>query len=209
MRRVGRRRAVAAALGVAALGLLAQAAWIPAKAVLAQLLLRDAWQRARTGEAEPRPWPWADTWPVARLTVPGSGVELYVLAGASARNLAFGPAHVAGTARPGRVGNCALAGHRDTSFAFLRDLEPGDELVLETSDGRRRRYRVSETGVFDRSDTWLLAPQPVAGPERLLTLITCYPFDAVVPGGPGRYVVRAVGEGPGRADRRASEGRAS
>jgi sortase A len=196
------RRAVAVALAATALGLLAEATWIPAKAVLAQVLLRSAWQRARSGEAAPRPWPWADTWPVARLTVPGRGIELYVLAGASGRNLAFGPAHVDGTARPGAVGNCALAGHRDTSFAFLRDLAPGDELVLETPDGRRRRYRVREAGVFDRSDTWLLAPQPVAGPERLLTLVTCYPFDAVVPGGPGRYVVRAVAErGPDGLDR--------
>ncbi len=201
MRRVGPRRAVAVALGVAALGLLAQAAWIPAKAALGQLLMRDAWQRAREGVAEPRPWPWADTWPVARLTVPGRGVALYVLAGASGRTLAWGPGHVAGTAGPGAPGNCALAGHRDTHFAFLRDLAPGDEVVLETADGVRRRYRVSEAGVYDRDDTWWLAPAPLAGPARLLTLITCYPFDAVVPGGPGRYVVRAVGEGrpgPGR-----------
>jgi len=201
--RLAGRRAVAVALAATALGLLVQAAWIPAKAALAQVLLRDAWQRARAGVAQPRPWPWADTWPVARLTVPGRGIELYVLAGASGRNLAFGPAHVDGTAAPGAVGNCALAGHRDTSFAFLRELAPGDEVVVETPDGRRRRYRVRDAGVFDRSDTWLLAPQPVAGPERLLTLVTCYPFDAVVPGGPGRYVVRAV------AERRGVAGRAS
>ncbi len=193
MRRAGGRRVAAAVLASAAFGLLAQAAWIPAKAVLAQLLLREAWWRARSGAAEPRPWPWADTWPVARLTVPSRGVDLYVLAGASGRNLAFGPAHVAGTARPGAAGNCALAGHRDTSFAFLRDLAPGEELVLETPDGGRRRYRVRDGGVFDRSDTWLLAPPADGAPDGLLTLITCYPFDAVVPGGPGRFVVRAVG----------------
>jgi len=29
--------------------------------------------------------------------------------------------------------------------------------------------------------------------RAMLTLITCYPFDAVVPGGPLRYVVRADG----------------
>ena len=29
---------------------------------------------------------------------------------------------------------------------------------------------------------------------KRLTLITCYPFDAITPGGPLRYVVRAFGE---------------
>ena len=28
----------------------------------------------------------------------------------------------------------------------------------------------------------------------MLTLVTCYPFDAVVPGGPLRYVVTALAE---------------
>jgi sortase A len=33
---------------------------------------------------------------------------------------------------------------------------------------------------------------PLAGtPQPTLTLITCYPFDAIAPGGPLRYVVRA------------------
>ncbi len=200
MRRPGLRRGAAAVLAAAALGLLAQAAWIPAKAALAQVLLRDAWQRARAGEAEARPWPWADTWPVARLTVPGRGVELYVLAGASGRTLAFGPGHVAGTARPGEEGNCALAGHRDTVFAFLREVAPGEEIELETRDGREHRYRVRSAGVFDRGDSWLLAPvedrRRTGAPDGLLTLITCYPFDDVIPGGPGRYVVRAVAEPP-------------
>jgi sortase A len=41
--------------------------------------------------------------------------------------------------------------------------------------------------IVDRRDTSVLTTSP--GPT--LTLITCYPFDAVVPGGPLRYVVVA------------------
>ena len=41
--------------------------WIHAKAVLAQILLERAWQQTRDGGERVRPWPWADTWPVARL----------------------------------------------------------------------------------------------------------------------------------------------
>ncbi len=181
------RRITVATLLLLGAGLGVHAAWIPAKACLAQLLLFRAWERARGGELRPRPWPWADTWPVARLEAPRQGVREIVLAGVSGRSLAFGPGHMDGTAEPGQPGNCVLAGHRDTVFAFLRELVPGDTLVLEDAAGRRVTYRVQETRVVDAGDTWVAGD---AG-ARVLTLVTCWPFDAVVPGGPGRYVVRA------------------
>ena len=65
--------------------------YIHAKAILAQHLLDHAWQRARDGVAHAKPWPWADTWPVARLTARGLDSWVYVLADASGRSLAFGP----------------------------------------------------------------------------------------------------------------------
>lgn len=74
---------------------LSEGAWIYAKAGLAQLLLQRAWSRALQGEADPKPWPWADTSPVARLRAPGSGVDMIVLSGAYGRTLAFGPGHLA------------------------------------------------------------------------------------------------------------------
>ena len=142
--------------------------------------------RARSGEAHPRPWPWADTWPVARLTAPRLDVEVYTLADASGHALAFGPAHVAVTAAPGVSDNVAFAGHRDTHFAFLRQLVPGDLLVLE-SRTHSLRYHVTETRVVHESETQILERSGRAE----LTLITCFPFDAIVPGGPLRYIVRA------------------
>jgi sortase A len=170
---------------VAGLALTVGGLWIPAKAVLAQVLLERAWAAADGGAEQPRPWPWADTWPVARLTLPG-GRPLVVLAGASGRTLAFGPGHVDGTARPGEAGNVVVAGHRDTHFHALRDLTPGDELVLEAPGGALRRYAVRSTQIVRYDDARALAP----GDDRL-TLVTCWPFDALRPGGPLRYVVVA------------------
>ena len=164
------------------------AAWIEAKARLAQHLVRAAWQRTRAGEHEARPWPWADTHPVARLVVPGQRVELFVLAGASGRTLAFGPGHVDGTARPGEAGNAVVSGHRDTHFAFLRRLREGDAILVERPDGVVRRYAVSGARIVDRGQTWVASHD---FDDTRLTLVTCYPFDAIRPGGPLRYVVTA------------------
>ncbi len=182
-----RRRAVCALLAVFGAVLVGHGLYIPAKALVAQVLLERAWQRARAGDDDVRPWPWADTAPVARLRAPRLDVETIALAGASGRTLAFGPGHVSGTALPGEPGNIGLAGHRDTHFAFLEDVQPGDVLELEAPAGGVTRYRVEHTFVADESSVWVLAPTS----DDTLTLITCWPFDAVVPGGPERYIVRA------------------
>jgi sortase A len=93
---------------------------------------------------------------------------------------------VLGTPLPGTDGNVALAAHRDTHFRFLRDVQPGEELWLELPSGMVQRYQVQTLSVVDERDTRLLET-----PGSWLTLVTCYPFDALVPGGPLRYVVQA------------------
>ncbi len=180
--------AVALALLAAAAWHGGRAGWVEVKAHLAQHLVRRAWRTAHAGGEAVRPWPWADTRPVARLTVPARDVDLIVLAGASGRTLAFGPGHVTGTALPGARGNSVIAGHRDTHFAFLRQLRPGDAVVVQRADGATVAYRVASTGVVDRHAGEVMSD---AGDTRL-TLVTCYPFDAVRAGGPLRYVVTAV-----------------
>ncbi|MEZ5614583.1 MAG: sortase [Rhodocyclaceae bacterium] len=187
---------------------LGQGSYIQAKAWLAQVLIKQAWARTLEGEAQARPWPWADTWPVARITVPGRDIERYVLAGANGRTIAFGPGHVFGTPLPGEAGNSVIGAHRDTHFAFLRALRPGEEIVVENASALRRRlmpaeqalhrnqksaaatrrYRVSGAEIVDKSETRVLAQPPG---ETRLTLVTCYPFDALRAGGPLRYVVTA------------------
>lgn len=164
------------------------ATWIHAKAILAQHLIEQAWSRKLAGELQPRPWPWADTWPVARLHVARLAQTRHVLAGADGRTIAFGPGHVHGTALPGTPGNIAIAAHRDTHFAFLRELHEGDLLELAHGPGPATTYSVRTMSIVDKRDVTALA-QGVGG--KRLTLITCYPFDAIDPSGPLRYIVTA------------------
>ena len=185
---------VAARLVISALVLggmlsLAHGAWIPAKARLAQVLLDHAWHETLRSGDSAKPWPWADTWPVARLIAPSHKKSMVVLAGANGAVLAFGPGHLTTSAPPGVSDNSVIAGHRDTHFAFLKALKPGDVLQLQAPDGAFHDYRVTQTRVVHETDARVLQRSESA----MLTLITCYPFDVVVPGGPLRYVVSARG----------------
>ena len=183
-----RRRATALALlGVGAV-LLAHGFWIPAKALVAQVLLERAFTEP-AGFGAARPWPWADFVPLARLRAPRLEASAIVVSSATGEALAFGPGHLSGSAPPGARGNVVLAGHRDTHFRFLRELRPGDALVLETPGGAAADYAVAWAGIVHERDTALLAD----GGTDVLTLVTCWPFDAIRPGGPWRYLVVAEG----------------
>ena len=172
---------VLALLGGIGLWQLGEAALIAGKAWLAPILIEQAWEgQKHTGGLQP-PWPWADFHPAARLTVTRLDIDQYVLSDPSARSLAFGPVATGLQTAP------VLFGHRDTHFRFLKDLKSGDLLSFETVDGSRQYYRVSETLIGDADRIRL----PRAEDRSILVLVTCYPFDALVPGGPGRYLVLA------------------
>jgi sortase A len=179
------RRGIGFLLALIALALALDASYLHAKAWLAQLLLRDAWAQTRQLGGAHKPWPWADMHPVARLQVPTRGIDQIVLAGDSGRTLAFGPGWAESSAQPGAHGTPVISGHRDTHFAFLQALQAGDEIVLHGAEGEAR-YLVASTRIADARKETLRV-----GGEDALLLVTCWPFDAVVPGGPLRYVVRA------------------
>ena len=181
-------RLLALAFAAGALWHIGAAAYIHAKAGLAQVLIRSAWAETRQGAQAVKPWPWADTWPVARLIVPKHGVDLYVLEGATGRSLAFGPGRLSGSAAPGDSGITLISAHRDTHFAFLELIRAGDEVVMESADGVRHRYQVVDTEVMHQAHLSVA----LAGAEDGLTLVTCYPFHAIDARGPLRYVVSAV-----------------
>ena len=167
---------------------LGETAYIHAKAWLAQRLIAAAWDKSRESGVGVKPWPWADTYPVARIDAPRQGARLMVLSGASGRTLTFEPGHVADTPLPGESDNSVVNEHRDTHFAFLRELRSGDVLMVQAANGGVARYVVSAVEVVHRKDMRVLLD---AGDDRL-TLVTCFPFDSPVPGGPLRYVVVAT-----------------
>ena len=166
------------------------AGYVHAKAWVGQRLLLDAWQASQAGDRVVKPWPWADTHPIARLTVPDHGVDLLVLAGASGRTLAWGPGHVEGTAVPGMPGTAVLTAHRDTHFAFLEALRPGDRILVRRKAGALRAFRVDRALIADHRTLRLPADERAT----TLALVTCYPFDALDPGTPLRYAVIARAE---------------
>ena len=185
-------RVVLAVMLFAGSCLVARAAYLQSKAMVASVLIRRAWERSiRTGAPRP-PWPWADTHPVARLRIPRIGYDEIVLEGASPRILAFGPARLLSSARPGEPGNLAVAGHRTSWFRQLEEVKAGDEIEVQWFDGRSHRardrtYEVDAIRIVNPGDVDLLAPTA----DDALTLITCYPFGRS-PRSPQRYVVRAV-----------------
>jgi sortase A len=178
--------------------LLANSAWIPVKAEVAQWLIERSWEKAQKGEPDARPWPWADTRAEALLLVPGQNVRQVVLAGNSARNLAFGPVLTVGTERgPDRI----ISGHRDTHFRFLQRLRPGDLIRLDTRDSSRW-FEVRYLEVVDsRRKQLVIDPS-----QERISLVTCYPFDRPMAGGPLRYVVTAVPAKPVNSRSKLSSG---
>ena len=189
-----RRAAPAVLLLTVGAVFISAALYIPAKAAVAQVLLERAWAKAEAGETAPKPWPWADITPIAKLDVPRLRQHAIVLEGTSGAALAFGPGHMPNSAAIGASGTAIVAAHRDTQFRFLKELVPGDRVVAATSDGRRTAFRVVGAQIV-RADASGLDPVDTGPTGARLAMVTCYPFNGVLHS-PWRYVVIADREGP-------------
>ena len=161
--------------------------WIQIKAVVAQALLERSWQQTLEHGSPVQPWPWADHWPVAQLKFPRVKSKLIVLSGDSGASLAFAPGWNTKSAKPGKQGVTVISGHRDTHFKLLKDIEIGDSIDVVTTQGETVNYQVETIEVVDSRVATIKTQQS----GQTLVLVTCYPFDAVVAGGPLRYVVTA------------------
>ena len=187
-----------------------RAGYLHAKAQIAGILIRRAWEQSAHSGQPRAPWPRADTHPIARLRIPRLGYDEIVLEGASPRTLAFGPARLLSGADLGKPGNVVLAGHRTSWFRHLEAIAQGDTIHIEWFDVRRgglyqRTYTVNMIRVVEPHDVTLLVPTS----EDALTLVTCYPFGSS-PHSPQRYTVRASPLGPSRlADNPATDAQRS
>ena len=124
---------------------------------------------------------------MARLRAPDSGVDLLVLAGDSGNALAFGPGLAWASTGPAGGGTAVIAGHRDTHFAFLAELQRGEELILVLGNGSALTYLVEHARIVNADEETI----SVAKGNESLLLVTCYPFNALRSGGPLRYTVQA------------------
>jgi len=174
-------------LAAAALWQLGLAGWIHAKAIAAQILLDHAWQQTLIDKKQVKPWPWADTWPVAELIVPAMDISQIVLAGDSGATLAFGPGHSYASVMPEEHGTVMISGHRDTHFRFLQHMKTGERLILKTKSGIHY-YTVSNTRIVDSRN------YSADSNNDELILVTCYPFNSAMTGGTERLLVYAQRE---------------
>ena len=122
---------------------------------------------------------------IGRIEIPRLLLSLIVVEGIDKTTLRRAVGHIPGTALPGEPGNVGLAGHRDTFFRPLKDVKIKDEIQVSTLNGSFK-YEVESLRVVKPDNIGVLAPSG----EKVLTLVTCYPFYFVGPA-PQRWIVRA------------------
>ncbi|MDQ2712375.1 MAG: class D sortase [Acidobacteriota bacterium] len=133
---------------------------------------------------------------IGRVSLARLNLSAIIREGVSDRTLSVAVGHVPTTALPGQSGNFALAAHRDTLFRALKDVHLHD-LVTVQSPSSSFQYEVLATKIVQpsdvsvlRSDGGGLIASSDRAPEKLLTLITCYPF-RYVGSAPKRFIVEA------------------
>lgn len=125
---------------------------------------------------------------VGRISIPRLHLSAIVEEGVDEATLARAVGHIPGTAMPGETGNMAIAGHRDTFFRKLKDLQRNDKIDFTTHSGRYR-YTVESLTVVEPSDVSVLE----AKGGKILTIVTCFPFQ-YIGNAPRRFIVHAVAD---------------
>jgi sortase A len=138
---------------------------------------------------------------LGRVEIPRLNLSAIVREGVGNKTLSLAVGHVPSTALPGQVGNFAIAAHRDTLFRALKDIKKDDLVTFKSADGTYT-YEVISTKIVKPSDVSVLrsdgggiisendAPAQPSDKNRLLTMITCYPF-YYVGSAPKRFIVEA------------------
>lgn len=161
--------------------------WIPAKALVAQLLLDRAFSASVESGAPHTPWPRAEASTIARLTLP-SGDTYIVLDQDHGRALAFGPGLVGGSVLPDQNAatgsHIIIAAHRDTQFQELGNLTMGDLVRITLVTGQDMTFTVDGSVVRDKDQADF-----VMDDQHRISLVTCWPLDALQPGGDDRLII--------------------
>ncbi len=110
---------------------------------------------------------------VGTIEIPRIGVTKSMYEGITLTTLDHGPGHWPGTAMPGQQGNVVVAGHRvshDKPFRNIDQLEPGDDVIFTTDDGRFV-YKVTGTEVVYPDAMWIVDQTA----DYTATLFACTP----------------------------------
>ncbi|MBW6438109.1 class E sortase [Actinoplanes hulinensis] len=116
---------------------------------------------------------------VGRLYIPKFDKKWVVVDGVQPDDIRYAPGHYPETAKPGKVGNFSVAGHRIKKiFWRLDELQPGDVIGVETRESWFV-YRVYDQEIVKPNQVEVVAAvpgKPKAKPTKaLLTLTTCNP----------------------------------
>jgi sortase A len=124
---------------------------------------------------------------IGRIVIPRLHIAAIIREGVDERTLDLAVGHIPLTVLPGQQGNVGVAAHRDTLFRNRKDIKLDDEITLTTLDNTYA-YRVVSFRVVNPAETSVLKSSK---DEKVLTLVTCYPF-YFVGHAPRRFIVRAT-----------------
>ncbi|MEJ2400924.1 MAG: class D sortase [Xanthomonadales bacterium] len=124
--------------------------------------------------------------PLGILTIADLNIQVPVFNGADDPILERGAGRIKGMGKMDGVGNLGISAHRDSFFRGLKDIELGDEVLLQTTRGVDR-YAVSDIRIVDKHDHSVLEETA----DKRLTLVTCYPF-YYAGHAPRRFIVTAL-----------------
>jgi LPXTG-site transpeptidase (sortase) family protein len=120
------------------------------------------------------------------LTIPALELQVPIYNGTDDFTLDRGAGRIKGMAKTGEAGNLGISGHRDGFFRVLKDIAEGDDILVQTTHGVEK-YQVTDLKIVPKSDLSVL----VESDEKMLTLVTCYPF-YFVGHAPKRLIVTAL-----------------
>lgn len=136
-----------------------------------------------TSSARPSSGKQTDTF--CTLTI--CGKDIPVRYGVDEKTLEKSPGYLPSSALPGAEGTCAIYGHRNRNhFKVLKGAEVGDSIKVTMADGTVYTYAITDITIFESTSNWTLP----AADGRMLTLVTCYPFQ-YSGHAPGKCVVTA------------------
>ena len=123
---------------------------------------------------------------ITLLSIPKIKLQAAILEGTTHRSLMLAPGHLENTVWPGEAGNSVIAGHRDTFFRHVHDLNKGDDIYIRRGT-REYHYVVISKSITAPSDIAVTYPTK----DTRLTLVTCYPTYYIGPA-PKRLIVVAT-----------------
>lgn len=115
---------------------------------------------------------------LGRLAIPALDLDRPMYEGIRLPTFDLGPGHWPGSAAPGQVGNMVIGGHRtegNADFRNIDQLQPGDEMIVTTTDGVSHTYVVEWSEIIDPFAARVINQTP----EKTATLFACDPPGSV------------------------------